>query len=173
MKKLETLIKIATSIAGKNIRLGLSSRKFGITPTNPGARYTLIKRNLKNTSNDAGITGEITTTENNFKRLNTDPVSIRNATSFEKNKGIGRKLYGRMAHELKTKEKRKFMTSDSEGSTSSDAQHLWESLKRRGYPITENKYTYPSNGKPGGKEHPVFGKAKYIMNLNKLKDGRV
>lgn len=56
--------------------------------------------------------------------------------------GLGRKMYGGAIRKAYTGFKRdggpRFFTSDAEGYTSESAHHLWNSLKRRGYPVAES-----------------------------------
>lgn len=166
--KILTLIKVAKSILGKLIRNGEFDnqlRGWGRSPKykNGKLEYRGGTISLKDHS------GRLTTSDS---PLSTNVATVRNITVKNelRNKGLARKMYGRAAHEAK-KEGFKFFSSDSSGLTSFSADKVWQNLKKRGYPVTENKYTF--NGTSIHREHPIFGKAKYIMNLNKLKDGRV
>lgn len=90
--------------------------------------------------------------------------------------GLGRKMYGGVIRKAYTGFKQdggpRFFTSDAEGYTSESAHHLWNSLKRRGYPVAEGvsvagktpAYSIDlSNMQKFYKDKPIAGVTKEAM----------
>jgi len=161
--RIKDLIKLKEY--GRDISDLVNEGVFSVKGSTPDLWGGARKYNRGNTNNEL-VRGDIFTGKGTPGVVNINSSHVDTLREM----GGGRKAYGalfRMVHELAESGVPLIkITSDSSGRTSGQAQNMWKSLMRRGYPIKTKELGEMSYGR----SRPIGESTMYEIDVDKLKD---